>query len=425
MFKKLHLKLTIYMGVILALFMIFVTTCIYYVTKWVYDDQTYKLLADEALKIQIWNNNPISVDDLLNNSRYKSLRSKFLFLGNENLNCNYVVYDKSLNTILAKVEDEVISTNMMYLVEKSLKRESNIYCVKNINGQTYRIFTKYINSNFNPTVIQVYENTESENNFWIFLKTVLWIVSIVGVVLLLSLSYVFTGKALKPVKNTWKKQKEFVADASHELRTPLTVIQTNLDVMLSDEEGTIEENEMWLNNAYSETKVMAHLIDQLLTLAKIDANEQKMENIELSLSEIVENVTDNMYLLAKNKGLKLVTEIKEDVIIKGDYDKIRRLVVILIDNAIKYTEEGYIGVSVYLNKTKKILCVQDTGIGISQKDKNRIFDRFFRSDKARNRKSGGTGLGLSIAKWIVDFHKASMDVESEIGNGSKFLVKFN
>lgn len=425
MFKKLHLKLTIYMGVVLALFMIFVTTCIYYVTKWVYDDQTYKLLADEALKIQIWNNNPVSMDDLLNNSRYNSMKSKLLFLNNENINCNYVVYDRSLNMVFGKVEDEVISKNMLYLVEQSLEIESNIYCRKEFDGQTYRIFTKYINTDYNPIVIQVYENTESENNFWMFLKTVLWVVSIIGVVLLISISYLFTGKALKPVKNTWKKQKEFVADASHELRTPLTVIQTNLDVMLSDEEGTIEENEMWLNNAYSETKVMAHLIDQLLTLAKIDANEQKMDNIELSLSEIVENVTDNMYLLANNKGLKLVTEINEDVIIKGDYDKIRRLVVILIDNAIKYTESGYIGVSVYINKTKKILCVQDTGIGISQEDKNRIFDRFFRSDKARNRKSGGTGLGLSIAKWIVDYHKASMEVESEIGDGSKFLVKFN
>lgn len=99
---------------------------------------------------------------------------------------------------------------------------------------------------------------------------------------MLVLSYFLTGKALTPVKESWMKQKEFVADASHELRTPLTVIQTNLDVVLSDEDGSVEENQIWLDNAYSETRVMAKLIDQLLILAKADNNEGQLSISEFS-----------------------------------------------------------------------------------------------------------------------------------------------
>jgi len=213
-----------------------------------------------------------------------------------------------------------------------------------------------------------------------------------------------------------------VADASHELRTPLTVIQTNLDVVLSDEEGTVVENEMWLGNAYSETRVMAKLIDELLILAKADANEEKLDISEFSFSEIVENVSQNMEIIAKKKNVEFQLDLEEDVIIKADYDKIRRLVVILIDNAVKYTEKGKVTVSLYTDKNKKVFTVEDTGMGIAKKDINRIFDRFYRADKARHRE-GGTGLGLSIAKWIADVHKFSLNVESTVNVGSKFTLR--
>ncbi|QSX04773.1 hypothetical protein JYG23_08635 [Sedimentibacter sp. zth1] len=425
MFRKLHIKLTVYMGIALTFFMIFVISGIYFITKIVYEDQTRKIMEQEAIKVQIYNNDPIKIEDLITNARYKALQSRILYFGKEDLRSNYISYDKSLNILHVKGEDEGIVKNIIDFAIESLAEKKDSYNRKDIDGKTYRIYTKYIASLSTPRVIQIYENSEGENYFWMFLKTVLLLIGAIALVLLLTISYIFTGKALKPVKETWHKQKEFIADASHELRTPLTVIQTNLDVMMSDEEGTIIENEMWLDNAYSETQVMANLIDQLLTLAKVDANETKMEWLELSLTEIVENVTDNMDIMAKNKNLKMVTDIQDDVIIKGDYDKIRRLVVILVDNAIKYTEEGFVSVKLSIEKNKKVLYIQDSGLGISNDDQKRIFDRFFRSDKARNRKFGGTGLGLSIAKWIVNSHRASIDVESKIGEGSTFIVKFN
>ena len=425
MFKKLHIKLTFYMGIILTIFMVFITTGIYYFTKFVYEDQTCKLMANEALKIQIYNRDPITIEDLFTNRNFSTLKNRIFLFGNEKLSSNYVSYDKSMNVLHVKSEDTDLAEAIIDLAIKSLNEKKDSFEKKKVNGVSYRVYTKYIESGNTPKVIQVYEETSGESYFWSFLKTVLWLMGVIGILALLTISYIFTGKALKPVKESWIKQKEFIADASHELRTPLTVIQTNLDVMMSDDEGTIEENEIWLDNAYSETRVMADLIDQLLTLAKVDANETNHDIIEISLSEIVENLTDNMQIMAKNKNLNIVTDIKEDVIIKGDYDKIRRLVVILIDNAIKYTEEGSITIKLYTEKKQKVLSVKDTGIGISDEDKKRIFDRFYRSDKARNRKFGGTGLGLSIAKWIVESHRASIDVDSNIGEGSTFIVKFN
>lgn len=424
MFKQLHIKLTFYMGIILTIFMVFITTGIFYFTKFVYEDQTCKLMANEALKIQIYNRDPISIEDLFTNRNFSSLKNRIFLFGSERLSSNYISYDKSMNILHVKIEDADLADAFIDFAIKSINEKKDSFEKKRVNGIGYRIYTKYIDSENTPKVIQVYEDTSGENYFWSFLKTVLWLMGVIGILALLAISYIFTGKALKPVKESWKKQKEFLADASHELRTPLTVIQTNLDVMISDEDGTIEENEVWLDNAYSETRVMATLIDQLLTLAKVDANETNLDIIEISLSEIVENVADNMQIMAKNKNLNMMTDIKEDVIIKGDYDKIRRLVVILIDNAIKYTEDGSITIKLYTEKKLKVLSVKDTGIGISDEDKKRIFDRFYRSDKARNRKFGGTGLGLSIAKWIVDSHRATIDVESKIGEGSTFIVKF-
>ncbi len=424
MFKRLHIKLTFYMGIILTIFMVFITTGIFYFTKFVYEDQTCKLMANEALKIQIYNRDPVSLEELFTNRNFSTLKNRIFLFGSEKLSSNYVSYDKSMNILHVKSEDTRLAESIIDLAIKSLNEKKDSFEKKKINGIGYRIYTKYVNNENTPKVIQVYEDTLGENYFWSFLKTVLWLMGVIGILALLTISYVFTGKALNPVRDSWKRQKEFIADASHELRTPLTVIQTNLDVMMSDAEGTIEENEIWLDNAYSETRVMANMIDQLLTLAKVDANESNLDIIELSLSEIVENVSDNMKIMAINKNLNMVTEIQDNVIIKGDYDKIRRLVVILLDNAIKYTQEGSVSIKLYTEKRQKVLSVQDTGIGISDEDKTRIFDRFYRSDKARNRKFGGTGLGLSIAKWIVESHRAYIDVESKVGEGSTFTVKF-
>ncbi|MDW5299822.1 MAG: HAMP domain-containing sensor histidine kinase [Sedimentibacter sp.] len=425
MFRKLHFKLTAYMGLILIVFMIFIATGIYSFTRIVFEDGNRELMESEAVRVYTYKNVSYSGFTFNGSTFFQRLGPSAALIANQKLDACYVIYDyddDNIERIFTKENEVAIADTIESIAVKAFEEKKDSFVTKRVGRFNYRIYTKYFNDLNGQSVVQVYQSTVSEEIIWSFLKTVLFVTGISGTAILLAISYMFTGQAIKPIKDTWVRQKAFVADASHELRTPLTVIQTNLDVVLSDEEGTVQENEMWLGNAYSETRVMAKLIDELLILAKADANEEKLDISEFSFSEIVENVCQNMEIIAKKKNVDFQLNLEEDVIIKADYDKIRRLVVILVDNAVKYTEKGKVTVSLYTDKNKKVFAVEDTGIGICKKDIDRIFDRFYRADKARHRE-GGTGLGLSIAKWIADVHKFSLTVESTINVGSKFTVR--
>lgn len=423
MFRKLHFKLTAYMGLVLVLFMVFVAAGIYNFTRIVFEDGSKELMRSEALRIYAYRNS-VRLDFRIGQGTYfQKIGPSMTLMGTEKLDACHIIYNSSMERIYTEENEVKIADDIQPLAEKSLEEQKDSYVIKKVGRYNYRIYTRYFDDVNGRSVVQVYQNMVNEEIMWSFLKTVLYITGFSGTAALLVISFIFTGKSLKPVKETWIRQREFVADASHELRTPLTVIQTNLDVVLSDDEGKVAENEVWLDNAYSETRVMAKLIDQLLILAKADANEEKLDISQFSLSEVVENVCQNMAVIARKKGLDFRMNIEDDLKIKADYDKMRRLVVILVDNAVKYTEEGNVTVSLFADKNKrKILTVEDTGIGIAKKDLDRIFDRFYRADKARHRE-GGTGLGLSIAKWIADVHKFTLTVESTVNVGTKFTVR--
>ena len=422
MFKKLHIKLTVYMGLILVVFMFFVATGIYRFTMIVFEDGSRELMETEAVKLYTYRNISYSEYVIGDGTLIQKFGPSVALRDTHKLDACYVIYDENSKRIYSDENEISIADEIQSLAEKSLDSKKDSFVTKKIGNMNYRIYTKYFDDNNGPSVIQVYQNKVNEDILWSFLKTVLLVTGISGTAVLIGISFLFTGQAIKPIKETWIRQKEFIADASHELRTPLTVIQTNLDVVLCDDEGTVEENEMWLGNAYSETRVMAKLIDELLILAKADANEGKLDVSEFSFTEMVENVCQNMEIIANKKNIDFQLNLEEDIIIKADYGKIRRLIVILVDNAVKYTEKGKVTVSLYTDKNKRIFEVADTGIGICEKDIDRIFDRFYRADKARHRE-GGTGLGLSIAKWIADIHKYSLTVESTVNVGSKFTLK--
>lgn len=422
MFRKLHFKLTAYMGLILIVFMVFIATGIYNFTRIVFEDGNKELMRSEALRVYVYKNSSYMNFSISGNFGIERIGPSITFIGPQKLDACYVMYNEHMDKVLAAENGIAIADEIKQLAVKSLDEQKDSYTFKRVGRFNYRIYTRYFDDYNGRNVVQVYQNTINEDILWSFLKTVLYVTGLSGTAILLCISFIFTGQTLKPIRDTWMRQKEFVADASHELRTPLTVIQTNLDVVLSDDEGTVTDNEMWLDNAYSETRVMARLIDQLLILAKADANEEKLSITEFSLSEAVENVCQSMEVLAKKKGIDFTVNIEDNIKIKADYDKMRRLIVILVDNAVKYTEKGSVNVKLYTEKNKKVFTVEDTGIGIAKKDLDRIFDRFYRADKARHRE-GGTGLGLSIAKWIADVHKFTLTVESEVNTGSKFMLR--
>jgi two-component system sensor histidine kinase CiaH len=230
---------------------------------------------------------------------------------------------------------------------------------------------------------------------------------------------------MTPVKVAWQRQKEFIANVSHELRTPLTVIESNLDVVIADQEGNIKGNNVWLDNAYSEAKNMGKLISDLLLLARIDAREIQFKDNEFDLSGLLHDIAFQFTPLFQNKDIDFSWIIEPNVRMYGDEARIGQMVKVFLDNASKYTfEDGKVKMEMRKGVNTVEILVADNGIGFDDAEKENIFRRFYRIDKARSRKQGGTGLGLAIADWIVKEHKGTIQVSSKPGKGSIFKVIF-
>lgn len=228
---------------------------------------------------------------------------------------------------------------------------------------------------------------------------------------------------------SFQKIKQFTQDVSHELKTPLTILKGEVEVGLLKDRSTVEYQRILKSNL-EEINRMSQIIEDLLLLSKVDSGEIKLQKQEVNLNKIIYEVVSQMEILAKDKGLRIeIQNYQQDVILFGDSLKLRELFLNLISNSIKYTEQGgVIRITIkreaqngLKNRYAKII-VSDTGIGISKEDQPKIFDRFYRVDKARSREQGGSGLGLSICKWIVEAHNGEIKVESELGKGSSFIV---
>lgn len=237
----------------------------------------------------------------------------------------------------------------------------------------------------------------------------------IGLIILFGLSWLLASWAITPIADAWDKQKQFIADASHELKTPLTVIATNTDVILANYEDTVQNQAKWLNYIKSETSRMSKLVADLLYIAKTDVNEVAMVMNEFNLSHTVLGICLVFESVAFEKGKLLDTNIDEEISFKGDEDRIKQLITILIDNAIVHSNDNA-DIMVTLkrdNKDKIKLSVSNTnGEDIPKGMENRLFERFFRVDKARNRSNGSHGLGLNIAQSIVKNHNGTITVTS-------------
>ncbi len=226
--------------------------------------------------------------------------------------------------------------------------------------------------------------------------------------------------AYERVENALGAQRRFVADASHELRTPLTTIRSNATLLSQYPNVTPEDRTAALAQISQEAERMSRLVQELLTLARADAG-QALKKEPTFLKPMIEDAVVQARNLSQGVHT-FVTEISDTKELLADQDSMRQLALILLDNAIKYTPvNGRITVRLESRDRHAILTVADTGIGISSEDLPHIFERFFRAD--RSRKAGGTGLGLSIAKWIVDQHGGTINVDSTLGRGTTFTVK--
>ncbi|MBU3114066.1 sensor histidine kinase [Clostridium lacusfryxellense] len=251
------------------------------------------------------------------------------------------------------------------------------------------------------------------------------VVAFVMLIIIFFISKFFATKSIEPIKDAFDKQKQFIADASHELKTPLAVINTNVDVLLSSGEENIKNGSKWLYYIKSEIERMTKLTNDLLYLTQVDYSDIKMISSNFSVSEATQNVILNMEAVIFENNITLEYNIEPDLKIFGNSEQIKQVVMILLDNALKYTGvKGTVNVNLNKYQNNIRLSVENTGDGIPQDCINQIFDRFYRIDKSRSRNNGGYGLGLAIAKAIIEQHRGKISVKSVQGVSTIFSVEF-
>lgn len=238
--------------------------------------------------------------------------------------------------------------------------------------------------------------------------------------------YYMAAKNIKPLEILFAREHEFAADASHELRTPLTVLSLGVESLQNDDESKLSGfAQEVLRDMQHETKYMSRLIEALLTLARGDEENTPLARAKVDLTEVAVKVCNKMRPLAAKKRLELEYAAGDapQVFILGDKNKMEQLLIIFIDNAIKYSESGTITVTVEADSMYAVIKIMDEGIGISESDAQKIFERFYRVDKARSRAAGGFGLGLNIARIIVVRHGGTVSVKPRSPHGSIFTVR--
>ena len=274
------------------------------------------------------------------------------------------------------------------------------------------------------TYTQVLINIDSEKTIAEkFIKNLVISFSVTIVIILIA-SYVLSKWTLKPIIISWKKQTQFVQDASHELRTPLAIIKAKQESLLENPESKIIDNAEDISITLQETQRLTKLIKELMELAKNDSDKLKINKENFELDKEIKGLVTLYKDVAKAEGKKLTASLEYKDNINADLNMVKQLLVILLDNSIKYTEEkDSIEIKTYKQDGKAVIEVIDTGIGISKEAIDHIFERFYREEKSRNREKGGMGLGLSIAYNIVTLHKGSIKFDKEREKGARVIVK--
>lgn len=220
------------------------------------------------------------------------------------------------------------------------------------------------------------------------------------------------------LQNLNEKQRQFFADITHEVRNPLHTIMASLEMLeLSNLDD--EKRRKYVNNLRSQAQRIDRLFKDLMTLQRFDSDENFVIHKQANMADIAGNVAEWYYQSAKNKGIELKID-SHPCMVYADPGKIEQVLDNLVSNAIKFTNKGTISVTYHESDEKVIVSVEDTGIGIPEAHWPRLFDRFYRTDKARSRDMGGTGLGLSVVKGILKAHGTDIQVESDVGKGSRF-----
>lgn len=294
----------------------------------------------------------------------------------------------------------------------------NIYFYRGINIQTESSETgqtKYI---------QILVNVDGENQSVENVLRILLIATIIIIFISIIISFVLSNKTLKPIIEAWHRQTEFVQNASHELRTPLSIIQAKQELLLQEPNKKILDKSKDITVCIKETRRLSKLIKELMILARADSNKLELEKGIFNLDSLIKEVAEPYIEIAKMQHKNITIDLSSGKDLKADKNKITEVLIIILDNAIKYTNENdNINIFTYNKEGKTFIEIADTGIGISKDAMKHIFERFYREDKARSRQTGGNGLGLAIAQTIIQAHNGSIKLVHNEPKGTKVVIK--
>lgn len=293
-----------------------------------------------------------------------------------------------------------------------------------INNNQFRELSFPITVGGTDYYVQLLINVDGEQNTLNNFVQILSICVVLFIILSITISYLLSRRTMKPILAAWHRQNEFVENASHELRTPLTVIQNKQELLLTKpNEKIINESEA-IAITLSEVRRLSKLTSDLLTLARAESGQTELEKASFNINEVIRNIAVPYIDIAEAEDKTISFHMDGELSIRADKARIQQLIIILLDNAIKYTPAGGTITIETAKKDNKIeISIADTGVGVSDEGLKQIFNRFYREDKARSRAHGGSGLGLSIASWIVESHDGSIKAVHNQPKGTKFLIK--
>ncbi|GKU85213.1 cell wall metabolism sensor histidine kinase WalK [Niallia sp. NCCP-28] len=406
MFRKTRIKLTMLNSLVFIVLMIVLGILIYHYTeKQIYSDVNRSLIK--------------AVDMI------KSLEKQGERGGNRapmlEPQVNYIIWkDEKItqvsdNAMIDYQEEE----ESFYPDKKGLIEEK-----QSSDGSSFHTLAAKVNLNGEEVTVQFIRYINPEKIMLNRLIIIMTVGVIIGSVCAVIAGYFLAGRALVPIQKSWETQQQFVSDASHELRTPLAVIQTRTDLLFQEPEATIQDKALDISVISKETRRLIKLVANLLTLARSDSNQMEITKQAFSLTDLLNEVKEQYADIAEFQGKKIEVQLKNPIQLVGDKERIHQLLVILVDNSMKFTEEGGEIMMNAIEKTHTItLMLQDNGIGIPKEDIPKIFNRFYQVEQSRTNIEG-TGLGLSIAKWIVDKHEGTIKVDSELDEGTTFEITF-
>lgn len=296
-----------------------------------------------------------------------------------------------------------------------------------VRNTPLRVLTERAQTNIGPVYLQVIGDRTTEQTTLDAMLAVLLVGGAVVVLVALGFGAVYARRALVPIRESLstqrlalRRQREFAADASHELRTPLTVVRSSLEHLRRHADKPVASVGDALDDIGAEVEHLTSLVDDLLLLARSDSGAISLDRLPLDLGDVAAAAASSLVKPAGARDVSVEVD-PEPAIVEGDAARLRQLVFILVDNAIRHSPKGgHVRVAVRREGATALLDVEDDGRGVNPDDMPHLFERFWRASGAP---SGGTGLGLAIAKWIVDRHHGSIEVSNRQGGGAHFRVR--